>query len=154
MCELTMTKIKQISLWRAEGRSEECYPIIFVNKDVEGNEVEYEGRWKNATLVEERLVSDIESEVQAFLFKWGKTAPKNGGYDKTDFRVTWDNGFSYEGRFDMEYGGLDAGQTFIKSLKGRMDYYKDMEYPKWASYSKEEHEEWQRNMKETLADWQ
>ena len=35
MCELTMTKIKQISLWRAEGRSEECYPIIFVNKDVE-----------------------------------------------------------------------------------------------------------------------
>jgi len=149
-----MTRIKQISLWRAEGRSEECYPIIFVNKDVEGNEVEYEGRWKNATLVEERLVSDIESKVQEFLFEWGKTAPKNGGYDKTDFRVKWDNGFSYAGRFDMEYGGLDGGQTFVNSLKGRLEYYKDMEYPSGVSYSKEEHEENQRAMKETLANWQ
>ena len=31
------------------------------------------------------------------------TAPKEMGYDKVDFLVTWEDGETYEGRFDMKY---------------------------------------------------
>jgi hypothetical protein len=31
-----------------------------------------------------------------------KTAPKDGGCDKHDFRVTWADGHIYEGRYDLE----------------------------------------------------
>lgn len=40
-------------------------------------------------------------EATAILQSWALTAPKGGGYDKCDFTVSYDNGDTYSGRFDL-----------------------------------------------------
>lgn len=37
------------------------------------------------------------------LRQWARHAPRTGGYDKTDFTITWSDGDSYTGRFDLQY---------------------------------------------------
>jgi hypothetical protein len=32
---------------------------------------------------------------------WASTAPENGGYDKCDFKVEFEDGETYEGRYDL-----------------------------------------------------
>jgi hypothetical protein len=157
--ELNMVEIKQVSLWRAEGRHEECYPIIFVNDKIEDNHFEYRGRWDrdwNAEVERWQLVGrvsdDIRQDVLEHMADWGKTAPK-GAYDKTDFLVHFTNGFSYAGRFDMSYGGLDGGEHFFKSVRSRMKFYIDNERPAWIPCSVEEWDENIKAMRETLAEW-
>lgn len=39
--------------------------------------------------------------ADAVLRLWASSAPASGGYDKVDFIVTFDDGETYEGRFDM-----------------------------------------------------
>jgi len=148
-----MVEIKQVSLWRAEGRIEECYPIIFVN---EGNDFEYHGRWEkaNAPSLIGCVSAEIEQDVLEQMVEWGKTAPK-GAYDKTDFMVYFTNGFTYAGRFDMSYGGLDGGDHFFKSLRGRMEYYCGLDWNNLGDWgpTREEHEENSKAMKSTLGGW-
>lgn len=37
------------------------------------------------------------------LRRWARTAPKKGGgYDKTDFKVEWADGETYDGRYDLQ----------------------------------------------------
>jgi hypothetical protein len=158
-----MVEIKQVSLWRAEGRIEECYPIIFVNDEIEDNHFEYHGRWDkdwNAeaeggkNILVGRKSKDIRQDVLEHMADWGKTAPK-GAYDKTDFLVHFTNGFTYTGRFDMSYGGLDGGQHFFKSLRGRMEYYSKQPWSNMGDWgpTKEEHEELNESLRMTLAGW-
>ena len=141
-----------MSLWRAEGRPGECYPLIFVNSNIDGNKCEYHSRWAKATLVEERTSTDIKQDVHYILYDWGKTAPKSGGYDKTDFRVDFDNGFVYEGRFDMAFGGLDDGKNFFESLRGRLEYYSETEWKEWHGPQAEWIEQ-QNTFKKILEEW-
>lgn len=43
------------------------------------------------------------AEANAILRSWAKTAPGPGqGYDKCDFTVTWQDGETYNGRYDLE----------------------------------------------------
>ncbi|MEN7527898.1 hypothetical protein [Cupriavidus sp. DL-D2] len=37
------------------------------------------------------------------LHRWSSTAPEKGGYDKCDFRIEWENGMVYEGRYDLKH---------------------------------------------------
>ena len=90
--------IKEVWLNRAEGPVEECGEVT-----VAGG-------------------LHVVDEVLSVLRDWGRTAPEDGGYDKTDFRVEWDNGESYEGRFDMQKGGTESGVDFWTSLKERVEY--------------------------------
>jgi hypothetical protein len=149
-----MTEIKQVSLWRGEGKADECYPIIFVNSNIKGNSSVSYSRWKKAAAKQIVKTNDILIDVKTHLFEWGKTAPKRG-YDKTDFHVSFDNGFTYEGRFDMEFGGLDDGQDFFRSLRGRMEYYSGSHWTDLGNWgpTKEEHEKYQESLKATLAEW-
>ena len=60
--------------------------------------------------------------AQDHLRSIGYTAPKPGnGYDKVDFVISWegdeDDKNSYSGRFDMQYGGLDSGETLREHVK-------------------------------------
>lgn len=48
----------------------------------------------------EHLVASFET-ANAILRRWAQTAPDKGGYDKVDFKVTWDDGETYEGRYDL-----------------------------------------------------
>lgn len=48
----------------------------------------------------QRTVASFEAADQV-LRKWSETAPEKGGYDKVDFKVTWQDGETYEGRYDL-----------------------------------------------------
>jgi hypothetical protein len=65
-----------ILLNRAEGPSRECGEKTFTGPDC----------WQQA---------------HRQLRNWSYSAPKGGGYDKTDFTVTFADGNEYEGRFDL-----------------------------------------------------
>jgi len=45
--------------------------------------------------------------------------PDEGGYDKTDFEITWEGDLddSYSGRIDLKYGGLGDGETLREHVK-------------------------------------
>lgn len=75
-----MGKIQPKTIWlqRAEGYIEE---------------IERDG---------EHTVSTF-AEAATVLKRWALTAPKDGTYDKCDFKVTYADGDTYEGRFDLEY---------------------------------------------------
>ena len=41
------------------------------------------------------------------LIRWSHTAPKAGGYDKCDFTVTWEDGETYNGRYDLKHHAVE-----------------------------------------------
>jgi hypothetical protein len=105
--EMSKSKISSVLLNRAEGPSAECGKVT-----IAGGET-------------------VMGDVLAVFSKWGQTAPDPdpGGYDKCDFTVVWENGDEYAGRFDMQKGGTDGGETFWTSLKGRLEYYACLRRP-------------------------
>ncbi len=75
-------KVRAVSIWlnRAEGPRAEC------------GEVTSEG-------------PDVWAWADAQLATWSRTAPDRGfGYDKCDFKVTYADGSTYDGRYDIERG--------------------------------------------------
>jgi len=80
ICHLQPVKIKATKIWlhRAEGPSDLC-----VEKTFQGDDC-----WKQA---------DVQLDT------WAQTAPKSGGYDKTDFKVKFADGEDYCGRFDLQH---------------------------------------------------
>lgn len=44
------------------------------------------------------------AEATGVLWYWSHDVPKGGCYDKCDFVVTWADGKTYEGRFDLHHG--------------------------------------------------
>ena len=56
------------------------------------------------------------------------TAPKDGGHHKVDFKVTWEDGEKYEGRYDLTYADTwkpDLGNT----IRRFMNFYGGLERP-------------------------
>jgi hypothetical protein len=51
---------------------------------------------------------DLWNLSDAILSAWSTTAPDSGGYDKCDFIVTYEDGETYHGRFDLKrkHGGV------------------------------------------------
>jgi hypothetical protein len=41
-------------------------------------------------------------QANAWIHRQARSAPEGGGYDKTDFKITYADGETYEGRFDLE----------------------------------------------------
>jgi hypothetical protein len=72
----TKAKITKVTVTRAEGLTKEC------NKP----------RTVNCIRVASSILAD-----------WARTAPKHGGYDKCDFKIEFDNGNTYSGRYDLEH---------------------------------------------------
>ena len=64
----------KIEITRAEGRIDECYTITV----------------------------RTFAEAAAILGVWSQTAPEGGAYDKCDFVVTWKDGETYKGRYDLK----------------------------------------------------
>ena len=93
--EITMQKIqvKEITITRAEGPSAECG-----NKHV--------------------VTSFADSE--RILSAMSRTAPQGGGYDKTDFTVTFEDGESYTGRYDLKY---ERDETIAEHMTSFLMWY-------------------------------
>ena len=121
-------KVKLVALNRAEGPTKDCGSVIFYVGDQPeiGKQVrirEYNGHFDGSSLVS-CLSDGIADNVLARLRRWGDSAPEAGqGYDKVDFLVRWDDGQEYEGRFDLQKGGQDSGESFWHSLRGRLGFF-------------------------------
>lgn len=68
--------VKSVWLSRAEGRTQE---------------------------IGQRTESSLEAADEQ-IRHWAQTAPKEGSYHKTDFKVTWEDGETYAGRYDLQFG--------------------------------------------------
>ncbi len=76
MSTATKVTVKEIKITRVEGYQEECnQPIMASN-------------W---------------NEANAVLRAMAITAPKDDTYNKVDFVVTYTDGETYEGRYDLKY---------------------------------------------------
>jgi hypothetical protein len=95
----TLTKIVavQIDLHRAEGPMPLPKPVTIIGSDVWGL-------------------------ARQTLRQWSYTAPGNPsdklglGYDKCDFKVTFADGFEYDGRFDLTYHGSTSLAAHMRSF--------------------------------------
>ena len=78
-------KKQPVSIWlsRAEGWHDECSSITLSNSPE---------LWQRANLV---------------LMAWSYTAPRDGSYHKCDFKVTYEDGETYEGRFDLVHFSIE-----------------------------------------------
>lgn len=134
--------VNYVALNRAEGPSSECFAVVYYTGAVAPV---LEGYFKKAALIP--VKKGVENEVLSQFTKWGYSAPKEGGYDKCDFLVMWENGESYAGRFDMQEGGKEGGLNFWASLKSRIEFYALVRRPshfkdaQWASFSKDQTED-------------
>lgn len=102
--ELTNTpKIaaSSILLNRAEGPTAECGEVL---------------------LTATRSVSAWD-RASAMLRAWSHTAPKKGGgYDKCDFTVTFADGETYKGRYDLHHMEVEM-PDLAKHLRGELEFY-------------------------------
>lgn len=73
------TPVRSITITRAEGFEEEL-----ISRTFEGPQA-----W--------RLAAEE-------LRRWARTAPDRGGYDKCDFAIVWQDGTTYQGRYDLQRG--------------------------------------------------
>lgn len=103
--------VEKIELDRAEGPSKECYAVTV----------------------------KTFAEAQKQLKKWGRSAPRpresggTGGYDKTDFKVTFADGESYDGRYDLIYGGTDdSGDDLFWHIKNYLLFLANERRPVWT----------------------
>ena len=88
--EITMKiQVKEITIIRAEGLSSEC------------------GK---------KHTAKSYAEAEAILTRMAHSAPKSGGYDKTDFTVTFEDGETYDGRYDLKYTRDESLAEHMKSF--------------------------------------
>jgi hypothetical protein len=125
---MSKVQVKTITITRAEGLASEC------------DKPETATSWAHAN---------------AILFKWSRTAPRTGGYDKCDFKIVFDDGREYEGRYDLQHFSVEHPnlsrhvKSFVSFLAG--------ELPSWV-VTKEDEARVRRRQKslgeETLRDAQ
>lgn len=72
-------------------------------------------------------------QADATLLAWAYTAPRNGGYDKVDFKVTFIDGEEYIGRFDMKHPlAKNAEQlSFLSHMRAFVAFQAGERKPDW-----------------------
>lgn len=111
-----MKKAVSIKLHRAEGMIHE----------IETVELKGDGCWKAAWSI---------------LFRWSGTAPRNGGYDKCDFTVTYEDGETYNGRYDLVHF-LKEGPNLERHIRDHVECYSGRKVP--VHYAGEKRADWDR----------
>jgi hypothetical protein len=83
---MSKIQIKSIEIERAEGLITECVRVTVANF----------------------------AQAESTLGRWSQTAPNNGGYHKCDFKVTFVDGETYEGRYDLSRNRADQDAPTLK----------------------------------------
>lgn len=100
-----MIKVKSIRLVRAEGPAEECDKPQTVSSWLEANRV---------------------------LRQWSETAPREGGYDKCDFTITYEDGETYEGRYDLKHWSCEP-PDLAEHVRGFVTFHAGRRKPAWMT---------------------
>jgi len=92
-----MSKVQpvKIEIRRAEGRTDECTD------------------WK---------AYESFADADRMLGLWARTAPKDGSYHKCDFRVTYADGETYEGRFDLVFKDLHGTELLERHMRDHVTF--------------------------------
>lgn len=107
----SIIRVKEIWLSRAEGRTDECI---------------------------EKTVDSFEA-ADSVLRRWARTAPKQGGYHKCDFKITFVDGETYDGRYDLYGIGVDTdegtrGPSLSKHVRDFVTFYAGQRKPAHLSH--------------------
>ncbi len=63
-------------------------------------------------------------EADTILFWNSRTAPESGGYDKHDFKIEFEDGAIYEGRYDLKHTSKDSC-SLNTHIRGHLEYLRD-----------------------------
>lgn len=74
--------------------------------------------------------------ADAKLREWANDAPKKGGYDKCDFTLTFDDGLTYQGQYDVvhtsvEYPSISSHVRAVLEFYGGVAKYNDITDAEW-----------------------
>ena len=70
-----------------------------------------------------KFIAKSYAEAEAILSQMSKTAPKTGGYDKTDFIVTFADGETYSGCYDLRY---ERKESLGEHMRSFLEWYAGM----------------------------
>lgn len=73
-------------------------------------------------LCDKRHVVHSWPEANALLFSWSRTAPAHGGYNKCDFTIIFEDGETYEGRYDLVHF-LVEHPDLARHVRSHISYY-------------------------------
>lgn len=68
------------------------------------------------------------ADAQHQLLLWASFAPLGGAYDKIDFRVTWADGETYTGRYDLVHSSV-AMPSLQGHIRGSLEFYAGIARP-------------------------
>ena len=105
---ISKVKVKEIYLNRLEGKSVYCNkPVIFKSY----------------------------KEARSKLFDWGMNAPMEGeGYDKVNFKVTFEDGETYTGRLDIKHPSATNNDLDVsKHVRDHILFYCGDQKPYWMT---------------------
>ncbi len=73
--------------------------------------------------IDEGLTVGSYSEADKILQEQARWAPENGGYDKTKFLVKFENGNTYEGRFDLKRHDRNLNNLLQRRMRRTCGFY-------------------------------
>lgn len=77
------------------------------------------------------------TEADNVLKHWALTAPEPGhGYDKCDFKITYADGETYEGRYDLKQHDTQFPELIAYHIRGFQEFYAGTRRPDWMSEEK------------------
>jgi hypothetical protein len=86
------------------------------------------------------------SEASDVIHGWAKSAPPHGqGYDKTDFRVEWADGETYEGRLDMDQNHRVIRNPLGEQMQDHLLFLSGLRRP--SRFDREEYERYLESIK-------
>lgn len=75
-------------------------------------------------------IGDANRAIQSAWY----SAPKSGGYDKTKYLVTFDDGHTYEGRIDLKHPScVNERQTIDGHMRSFLEFYSGRVTPHWIT---------------------
>lgn len=98
---------------------------------------EIEDRWVGAT-------ADSWDAIDKILWKMSESAPKTGAYDKTDFLITFEDGETYAGRYDLKHWTVET-PSLRQHVNALVGCYAGRVQPPWTI---ERPETWERMKKD------
>ena len=68
------------------------------------------------------------ADADAVLMRWSETAPATGGYDKCDFSITWPDGGTYRGRYDLKHHSAEQ-PSLTRHMVDLAEFYTGQNQP-------------------------
>jgi hypothetical protein len=106
----TKVKVKEVWIRRAEGLPAECV----------------------------ELTRQSIAAADAALRAWALTAPEDGCYDKCDFKITFEDGDSYSGRYDLKRHDAAHSGLIGRHVRQHIEFYAGLWRP--GHMTAEDHE--------------